>query len=93
MTNHSSPVEKPRVDPGRTGGVASLSWLRNICKRPREELEEVAGEKDVWIDCVNYHKYHSDMQLENEWKKGLTSDKAVCNHFKCMHKMVIELQE
>lgn len=53
------------VDPGHSGGVASL---RNTCKSPREELEEVAGGKGCLdcYDCFSYHKYHADMQLGNE---------------------------
>lgn len=33
---------------------------------PRKDLEEFAGEKDVWtaFNCFSCHKYRADMQLE-----------------------------
>lgn len=38
---------------------------------PRKDLEEVAGEKDVWtaFNCFSCHKYHADMQLENKRRR------------------------
>lgn len=48
---------------------------------PRKDLEEVAGEKDVWtaFNCFSCHKYHAGMQLENKQRKGCPLDGAECN--------------
>ena len=38
----------PKADPGHAGEIISPAWPGNGLVAPLEELEEVAGEREVW---------------------------------------------
>jgi len=42
----------PGEDPGHVGETMSLGWPGNALGAPREELEEVAGDRDVWVSLL-----------------------------------------
>jgi len=42
----------PGEDPGHVGETMSLCWPGNASGSPPEELEEVAGDRDVWASLL-----------------------------------------
>ncbi|KAK5601698.1 hypothetical protein CRENBAI_021922 [Crenichthys baileyi] len=43
----------PGDGPGHAGGTMSLGWPGNALGSPLEELEEVSGERDVWVSLLS----------------------------------------
>ncbi|KAK5617009.1 hypothetical protein CRENBAI_016487, partial [Crenichthys baileyi] len=48
----TSPGRRPGDGPGHAGGTMSLGWPGNALGPP-EELEDVSGERDVWVSLLS----------------------------------------
>ncbi|KAK5606197.1 hypothetical protein CRENBAI_025552 [Crenichthys baileyi] len=61
----------PGDGPGHTGGTMSLGWL-GTSWAPPEELEEVSGEKDVWVSLLSLlpPRPGSDKAEDDEYEYG-----------------------
>ena len=59
-----------RAHPGGDPGAdQALDWLGNVSVSPSEELEEVAGERIIWISLLRLLTPHLDPEKCQETNK------------------------